>query len=407
MTTSFQAVSDPLIAGTDEFYLDPYPTFRLLREKAPVFWSEKGNYWLVSRYAEAHEILGDLHFEKSLRQWKQADLFAKLIPSGCPLSSFRTPSVLSSNPPQHTRLRSLMNKAFTPTMVSQMRERIKLIANELLDHVQKKGEIDLMADFAFQLPAIVIAEMLGVPAKDRSKFKSWSHALTAVTTPVPNPFAFPKVVMGYRELVNYLQPLIDERRKNRKNDLISALVTAEEEGSHLTENEILANAVILLVAGHETTTNLIGNGTLALLRHPDQLAELQEKSDLLPVAVQELLRYDSPAQFVRRVAAQDVELGRQKIANGQVVFILLGAANHDPAEFENPDELDIKRAKNKHLAFGHGIHHCLGSALASAEGEIALGTLLARMPRLKLKKQRLEYNRPFALRGLKHLYVNF
>ncbi len=399
-------LSDPLIKPTHEFYQNPYPVFARLREEAPVFWSEKGQRWLISRYADAHSILGDLHFEKGIPKWRQNNILAKLFKDG-PMAAFGTRSMLNQNPPDHTRLRSLVNKAFTPSMINKMREHIEDIANKLLDAVQNQKKMDLIADFAYPLPAIVIAEMLGVPAEDRDKFKVWSHAITAALDPSgPNIIDMTRVVHAYQELNAYLVPLVAERRQNRQPDLISALVDAEEEGNHLTQAELLANTVLLLIAGHETTANLIGNGAFALLKNPDQLALLKENPDCLPTAIQEFLRYDSPVQLVRRSAGEDIVVGGQKIQADQDVFILIGAANRDPAEFEDPESLKITRSKNQHVSFGHGIHHCLGSSLAGLEGEIAMRNLLRRMPNLKLENDP-QYKQPFSLRGLKELRVSF
>lgn len=408
MSKSSASLTDPLLHSTQEFFNDPYPVFDQLRREAPVFWSEKGEYWLVSRYNDAHEILGDLHFEKGARRFKQMDAFAKLIPRANEMLGMRK-NMLNANPPDHTRLRALVNKAFTPSMVSQMRSHIEDIANELIDDVKDKGHMDLINDFSFPLPATVIAEMLGIPAKDRDRFKGWSHAITAMLDPNPNPnmINMAKTIVAVSELTDYLKPLVEERRNSRQKDLISALLGSEEDGQRLEQSELLSNIVLLLIAGHETTTNLIGNGTYALLRHPSQLAALKNNFELMPAAIQELLRYDSPVQIVRRIAAQDIEIGGQKIANGQTVLLLIGAANRDPDEFENADQLNITRSKNKHLAFGHGIHHCLGSSLAETEGQIAITQLLKRLPNMQLAQRSVTYKHPFSLRGLTELKVTF
>lgn len=407
MANPTSTLVDPFIAPTKEFYQNPYPSFAKLREDAPVYWSSKGEYWLVSRYADAREILGDLHFEKGARRFKALDMLAKFIPNK-EMMGFRQQSMLNQNPPDHTRLRGLVNKAFTPSMISQMRTHIEQIANELLDQVESKGEMDLVHDFSFPLPATVIAEMLGIPAKDRDRFKGWSHAMVSVLEPSPHVLNVAKTLSAYKELTDYLKPLVEERRREKKGDLISALVAAEEDGNRLTEAELLSNTVLLLIAGHETTTNLIGNGILALLRNPDQMDMLKQKPDLMPSAVQEFLRYDSPVQIVRRIADSELEIGDQKINPEQAVIVSLGSANRDPSMFADPDKLDITRANaGKHVAFGHGIHHCLGSTLAETEGQIAIGAVLRRMPNLKLKTDKLEYKEPFSLRGLKALPLKF
>lgn len=249
--------------------------------------------------------------------------------------------------------------------------------------------------------------MLGIPSEDRNKFRDWSHALTEALEPGA---ALPRLLHAAQansELTHYLKPLVEDRRKNPQGDLISALVQAEEEGNKLTETELMANLVLLLVVGHETTVNLIGNSVLALMRNPQQFEELKAHPELLDSAVDEFLRYDSPVQMIRRNAGSAMELAGQQLAEDDMVILLPGSANHDPAHFEHPDQLDITRQNNKYLSFGTGIHHCLGSSLAKAEGKIALATLLKRMPNLKLKNIELEYRVPFALRGVKEMPVIF
>ncbi len=407
MAKASSTLVDPFASPTKEFYQNPYPIFAKLRSESPVLWSEKGDYWLVTSYELGKEILGDLHFEKGARRFKALDMLAKFLPNN-EMLGFRQKSMLNQNPPDHTRLRSLVNKAFTPSMIAKMRSHIESIANELLDKVESKGEMDLVADFSFPLPATVIAEMLGVPVQDRDKFKVWSHALVGVLEPNPRVMNVAKTIHAYKELIDYLKPLVEERRKEKRDDLISALVESEEEGNHLTEAELLSNTVLLLIAGHETTTNLIGNSILALLRNPEQMDVLKQNPDLMPGAVLEFLRYDSPVQMVRRIADCELEIGEQKVMPEQNVIVALGAANRDPSMFTEPDKLDIARANaGKHLAFGHGIHHCLGSSLAETEAQIAVGAVLRRMPNLKLKADKLEYKEPFALRGLKSLPLTF
>lgn len=403
MAKASSTLVDPFVSPTKEFYQDPYPIFAKLRSEAPVFWSEKGEYWLVTSYEFAREILGDLHFEKGARRFKALDMLAKFIPNK-EMLCFRQQSMLNQNPPDHTRLRSLVNKAFTPSMIAKMRSHIESIANELIDKVESKKEFDLVADFSFPLPATVIAEMLGVPAQDRDRFKGWSHALVGVLEPNPRVLNVAKTIHAYKELTDYLKPLVEERRKEKREDLISALVESEEEGNRLTEAELLSNTVLLLIAGHETTTNLIGNGILALLRNPEQMDALKQNPDLMPGAVLEFLRYDSPVQMVRRIADCEMEIGGKEVLPEQNVIVALGAANRDPSMFAEPDKLDITRANaGKHLAFGHGIHHCLGSTLAETEAQIAIGTMLRRLPNFKLKTEKLEHKEPFSLRGLKSL----
>jgi cytochrome P450 len=294
-------------------------------------------------------------------------------------------------------------------MVEQMRLHIQEIANDLLSKVEKKGFMDVVHDFAFPLPVTVIAEMLGVPACDHAKFKVWSNAVTKILEPGANAVALINAAISRKRLISYLRPLIAERRRKPQEDLISSLVQAEEAGNHLTEEELLSTLILLLVAGHETTVNLISNSILALMTHPDQMQLLQSKPELLNNAIEEFLRWSSPVQIVRRVALENIEIGGRAISTGQTVIVSLGAANRDPERFPDPDRLDITRSDTKNLSFGFGIHHCLGSSLATAEGQLAVATLIKRMPGIKLAidHDRIEWKRPFSLRGPKELPVSF
>lgn len=406
MTQSGTTLEDPLLHATPEFINNPYPTFTRLRNEAPVFWSDKGKYWIVSKYADIQQILRDLHYEKGVANPKAMGA-AQQVPAVQEAMKNRSTWMLNQNPPVHTRLRSLVNRAFTPTMVNGMRSHIEDIANHLLDQVQAKGEMDIVHDFAFPLPVIVIAEMLGVPAADREKIKAFSKPLTDALEPGFDMERVTKTNKAVKEFEDYLRPLVEERKRQGTSDLISALVTAEEAGDKLSMEELLGNCVLMLVAGHETTVNLIGNSVLNLLRHPEQLDKLRANPDLALTAVSESLRYESPVQTVRRIASQDMELHGQKIEKGDVLLLLLGSANRDPEHYENAEGMDIARENNKHLAFGTGIHHCLGSSLAEVEGQIALNVLLKRCPNLKLKSQNVEFKFPFALRGPKELLVTF
>ncbi|MBK7839204.1 MAG: cytochrome P450 [Candidatus Obscuribacter sp.] len=316
------AIPDPLIHASDEFYANPYATFSKLREEAPVLWSEKGKYWVVSRYEEVNAVLRDLHYEKGFQRFKTFDPIIKIIPQLNEQLKYRSMSMLNQNPPDHTRLRSLVNKAFTPTMVSEMRQHIQDITDGLLDKVESKGEMDLIADFCFVLPVTVIAEMLGIPPQDMNKFKGWSHSLTEALEPTVGAPTLLKAAQANKELISYLKPLVESRRKNPQSDLISALVKAEEEGNKLSEIELMANLVLLLVAGHETTVNLIGNGMLALMRNPEQMALLQSQPELIDSAVDEFLRYDSPVQLIRRSAGSALDLGGQQIQEDDTILLL-------------------------------------------------------------------------------------
>jgi cytochrome P450 len=315
--------------------------------------------------------------------------------------------MLLKDPPNHTRLRGLVFKAFTPRMVEQLRDTIQAITDNLLDAVQDKGEMDLMTALAYPLPVTVIAEMLGIPRDDQDQFHEWSNALARSLDLTDVQAIYDKASAAAAVFTEYLADLAEQRRRQPQNDLLSALVAVEDQGEHLTANELYATSSLLFVAGHETTINLIGNGTLALLRHPEQLALLQENSGLMKTAVEELLRYDSPVQMTSRMALEEIEYKGYTFKRGTQVAFLLGAANHDPERFENPGQLDIRRQKNQHLSFGGGIHYCLGAPLARLEGEIALTTLLRRMPNLQLATETPEYTDNYLLRGLKSLPLTF
>ena len=317
-------------------------------------------------------------------------------------------NMLDTDPPDHERLRALVSKAFTPRLIERMRPRVRAIADELLDAVQDKGEMDLIDDYAFPLPITVIAELLGVSAEDRNKFREWSNA--AVSGDTTQEYVERILLPHMQAFTGYLREMFDEKRRNPRDDLISALVQAEEAGDKLGEDELLGMVFLLLIAGHETTVNLIGNGVLALLTHPDQLRRLREDPALIKPAIEELLRYDGPVETsTERFAREDVQIGDIIVQRGEMVLVVLASADHDPERFEDPDDLDITRADNKHLAFGKGIHFCLGAPLARMEGQIAINTLLRRMPDLRLKDppEFLIWRPGLLLRGLKGLPVEF
>jgi cytochrome P450 len=315
--------------------------------------------------------------------------------------------MLMQNPPDHTRLRGLVHKAFTPRIVEQMRSEIQAVTDELLDRVQDNGRMDVIADLAYPLPVTVIARMLGVPDADTDLFHGWSDALARALDYTDDSAVYLQASEAAEAFTAYLRGLIAERRVNPQDDLLSAMAAVEEAGDSLTEMELLATCTLLLTAGHETTINLIGNGTLALLCHPEQMEQLKQNPGLMKTAVEELLRYDSPVQATSRGVYEEIEVGGQKIAAGQHVNFMLGAANHDPERFENPGVLNLARQPNPHLAFGSGIHYCLGAPLARLEGQIAFTTLLRRMPQLGLETDSPKYRNNFTLRGLESLPVSF
>jgi cytochrome P450 len=305
-------------------------------------------------------------------------------------------------------MRGLVNKAFTPRMVMRMESHIKEIVERLLDAVQQKGRMDLIADLAYPLPFTVIMEMLGLPGEDRQRFKKWSDDFAAVLGMVrhrPEKFHAARGSIG--EVTEYICGMRQSLVAEPKDDLLSALATAAEAGDRLTNEELVANALMLLAAGHETTTKLISNGLLALMRHPEQMKKLRDEPALMASAIDELLRYDSPVQIVWRYADEDMEIGGKPVQRGKFLNLVIGAANRDPARFSEPDRLDITRADNDHLAFGGGIHFCPGAALARLEGQIAIGAILRRMPNLRLETETLEWQESPTFRGAVSFPVSF
>jgi len=380
---------------------DPYPLFHRLRTEDPVHWEADLEFWALTRYADALYAL------------REDSLLSSAIhdsprPGGVGLSSARWFVFL--DPPRHTRLRALVHSAFTPQVVEGLRARIQAIVDELLDRAAEAGRLDLIADLGFPLPAIVIAELLGVPAEDRAQFRAWSADLAAagglVRMAADGAERLSRARAGGAALNASFRDIIRERRRAPRDDLVSRLTGVQSAEGTLSEEELVDTCALLLFAGHETTTNLIGNGMLALLRHPDELSRLRADPSLIGSAVEELLRYDSPVQMRVRVARETVEIGGRRIAKGQRVLILVGAANRDPARFPDPDRLDIARPDNRHLAFGHGIHFCTGAPLARLEGAIAIRRLLRRFPRLELTTDQLAWRETLTLRALNALPVS-
>lgn len=392
------------------FKANPYPTYAQLRSTAPIYrvvLPDGRGVWLVTRYEDVAAVLKD---ERFVKDWRSA-LTPEQLTQVPPIPEVMKPlsrNMLDTDPPDHTRLRALVSKAFTPRLVERMRPRIQAIADALLDAVQDKGEMDLIDDYAFPLPITVIAELLGVSAEDRNKFREWSDA--AVSGNATQEYVEKILIPHMQAFTDYLRVMFEEKRTNPKDDLISALVQAEEAGDKLSEDELLGMVFLLLVAGHETTVNLIGNGMLALLQHPDQLQKLRNDPSLIKPAVEELLRYDGPVETsTERFAREDVAIDETVIPKGEMVMVVIAAADHDPERFPDPEALDITRTDNKHLAFGKGIHFCLGAPLARMEGQIAINTLLRRMPNLRLKDspESLTWRPGLVLRGLKGLPVEF
>jgi cytochrome P450 len=376
-----------------EVHAHPYPVYRAMRESDPVHWSPDLGVWFLSRYEDVMALLRDQRFS--------ADRSRSSLYVAPPRAVYR--SLLTLDPPDHTRLRGLVSKAFTPRVVEALRPRIEMIVDRLLDAAAARGEMEAITEFAYPLPVTVIAEMLGVPAEDWERFREWSATLAASLDPVMPEERWARVFPARDALFDYFRIIVAERRSRPRDDLISAMVAAEENGDVLSEHELLVMCNLLLVAGHETTVNLLGNGLLALLTHPETMAELRARPALTESAVEELLRFDSPVQFTGRVAVEEAEIGGRTIAPRQSVVAMLGAANRDPDQFPSPDRLDLARSPNLHLAFGRGIHFCLGAPLARLEGQIALTAMLQRFPRMRLGDAGARLRDTVVLRGLSSL----
>ena len=380
---------------------DPYPVYARLRTEDPVHRSRLMNAWVFTRHADVDAVLRDhRRFSSDMRKRKMSKRQRASLPGSEDLT------MLFLDPPEHTRLRALVNKAFTRRAIDALEPHIRGLMQGLLDEVgDPSAGFDLMAAVAAPLPVIVIAEMLGVPPEDRSRFRVWSDRRARLLEPTLTARERGLAEEAGKAFDAYFRPILKARHADPRDDIISALVHAEDQGATLSEREILTMLRLLLVAGNETTTNLIGNGVLALLRHPEQLQALRGERGLIPAAVEELLRFDSPVQSDFRSALEDCEVQGSPVAKGDNVVLLIGAANHDPAVFKDPERLDIHRRDGGHISFGRGVHHCLGAQLARLEGRIVLETLLERFASIRLLTERPAFRNSVVLRGLESLPV--
>lgn len=393
------------------FVADPFPAYRRLREEDPLHWntSTSDGDWYLTRYNDIVAALRDERFGREIRRVVPQEQLPEIPKAYEPLAHMCRSWFSFRDPPDHTRLRSLVNRAFSPRVVEAMRPRIEEIAEDLLTAVQGSSSMDLIADFAFPLPVIVIAEMLGLPLADRAKFKQWSSALnTALVNPgAATPDVLTKATEATLQCSEYLGSLIKKRRRDPQNDLLSALIATHEQTDKLTEEELVSVCMLLLNAGHESSLNFIGNSMLTLLQHPHQLQQLRGEPDLMPRALEELLRYESPFQMTFRVAFTHCTLHGKTIEPGQSIGMVLAAANRDPIHFPNPDRLEFTRLPARHLAFGLGRHSCIGAPLARAEGQIAITTLLRRFSKLELLQDVPQWNGNLVFRGLTTLPIAF
>ena len=383
---------------SDRTAQDPYPVYAALRARAPVHRSTLLNAWLFTRHADMDAILRDhRRFGNDPRKGTLSSRQRAMLP---PSHEF---TMLLLDPPDHTRLRALVNRAFTRRAVNTLEPRIRAIVGSLLDAVEDPAGFDFMQAVARQVPVMVIAEMLGVPPRDRDRFRVWTARRARLLEPTIGRREREAGEAASREFDDYFRPIIEQRRAAPRDDIVSALALARDEGERLTERETLNMLRLLLVAGHETTVNLIGNGMLTLVRHPEALRQLRDDPSMIPAAVEEMLRFDSPVQADFRRVLEDCEVGGIALRERDNVVLFLGAANRDPEVFEEPDRFDVGRGRGSHLSFGRGIHPCLGAALARLEGRIEFEMLLERFSRISLPGERPRFRKAILIRGLQSL----
>ncbi len=378
---------------------DPQTTWRALRQSGPIYRSRMFGTFLCTGYDDALHVLRDPKFSTDRSEIPAMRLVARLARREPDFAGLVERNLLTMDGEDHKKLRGLVSKAFTPRRVEQLRSRLEDTMEDLLEQVAEKGEMEVVRDLAHPLPVIAIAELLGVPAADRSRFRAWSAELVQLLDPFQGRGGARPMIQATHELFDYFRPLLAQRRAEPGDDLLSAMISAEQDGQTLDEVDLLALSSLLLVAGHETTSNLIANAVLLLLRFPDERKRLQDDPSLLPSAVDECLRYESPIQLTDRAVKADCELAGQPLRRNQMVAVVLAAANRDPAHFPDPERFDVGRADNHHLAFGQGHHFCLGSQLAKLEAEVALGALLRRFPDFSGDSEPPAWRRSMIVRG--------
>lgn len=402
------SIEDGINLASAQFKEDAYEIYKESRKKQPILFVnqvEIGKEWLITRYEDALPLLKDNRLKKDWTNVFSQDI--KNMYLSVDNSDHLTTHMLNSDPPNHSRLRSLVQKAFTPKMIAQLDGRIQRIADDLISDIERKGTLKLVDDYSFPLPIIVISEMLGIPKEDQAKFRIWSHAVIASPE---TPEEIKETEKQLSEFITYLQYLVDIKRKEPKEDLVSALILAESEGHKLSARELYSMIMLLIVAGHETTVNLITNTVLALLENPNQLQLLKDNPKLIDSAIEEGLRYYSPVEVTTaRWAAEPFQIHDRTIEKGDMVVIALASANRDETVFENPEVFDITRENNRHIAFGHGSHFCLGAPLARLEAKIAITTLFNRMPELQIKgnREEIKWQGNYLMRSLEELPLTF
>jgi pimeloyl-[acyl-carrier protein] synthase len=394
-STSLNAIDEKLVS--DEFLDDPYPLLRQLQQEDPVYWSESIGGWIVTRYDDIVPTFRDVaHFSNYGRFAKTVEYLPhddrqRLAPFE---THYRQKSLLQSDPPVHTRLRGLMAKPFSATNVEAMRPKIRKIVSDVIDSVQPLGAMDVIRDLAYPLPFSVLGTIMGLPDERQEEIKHWADEILLFQGVNRPPVALlERSQAALLAMRSFLTDLVNEKRRRPADDVISQLVAAEAEGNRLTEQELVYTCVTILGAGHETTTSLIGNGLYTILSHPQQWRKLRENPSLLTSAIEEMLRFESPVARQPRVIQDDVELGGKKLLKGQVAFQMLNAANRDPAYFTDPDTFNIERQNNKHIAFGMGIHFCLGAGLARTEAQEVFNAILERLPNIELASEKADWDR--------------
>jgi pimeloyl-[acyl-carrier protein] synthase len=388
-----------------EVLADPYPLYRRLRTEDPVHWDPFLHAWVVTRYDDVVHVLRDFLADRTPTPQQLSTMG---LPQLSPIANVMVRQMLFMDPPAHTRLRGLCSQAFTPRRVEKLRSHIQDIAERLLDQVQPAGQMDLVREFAAPLPAIVTAEMLGVPTSDHTQLKAWSADFAEMLGNFQhNPDRAHRVLRTLTEMTAYFRDAIRAQQARPGEGLVHDLLAAEVNGDRLSVEEVIANLIVTMVGGQETTTNLIANGMLSLLRNPGVVEQLRGDLSLVPSAVEELLRYESPSQHTARITPADIEMGGKKIRRRDAVIAVMGAANRDPEHFPDPDRLDIQRKDNRHVAFGFAAHFCFGAPLARIEAQIAFATLLRRLPDLKLDPEPIVWRENLGLRGLTALSISW
>jgi pimeloyl-[acyl-carrier protein] synthase len=392
----------PTLFTTSEFFQNPYPFYEQVRSTHPIYWGNLFKYpgWYVTGYEEAITILKDTRFKNRIPLPETSKKYEQL-------KNIQNDMMLFKNQPDHKRLRFLVSNVFTPRMVEHLRPYIQETVNDLLQSVQHKKSMDVISDFAFPLASLIIAKILGVPGEDRYQFREWALSLIQTIDFTRSRKALDNGNAITINLRNYFKKLMEKRRQSPEEDLISLLIKEEQQGDKLTDEELVATCILLVIAGHETTVNLISNSILTLLKHPHQMMKLKENPALIENAVEEFLRYESPTQMTARIASEDIEIHGTTIKKGDQVYILLGAANRDPNQFAHAHLLDITRNPNPHLAFGYGTHFCLGAPLARLEAQIAIQTLLQQMDNIQLTSSDLPWRKLMGFRSLKELLITF